>query len=123
MPLYPPSPENFHVVGVQILPENRIELAWDLYTNASLRDDYMMFNEEHNFFCNVWGNPQRLFAHLRSVVGYELWRNLSNDFLPPDEGILVANETNLPQGVLSYIDTDTLPNREYWYKLAAKIAE
>jgi len=123
MSLFPAPPINFHVVGVQILPENRIEMAWDLYTDISLRDDYMIFNADHDFFCTMGGNPERLFAHLRHVVGYELWRNLTVNFSPPDEGILVADENNLPQGILSYIDLDTVPNQVYWYKLAAKIVE
>ena len=123
MSFFPQPPINFHVVGVQILPSNRIEMAWDLYTDASLRTDFMTFNENANFFCLVGVNSERIFAHMRSVIGYELWRNLSNDFLPPDEGILVADESNLPQGILSYIDVDTVANQEYWYKLAAKIAE
>jgi len=123
MSFFPQPPIDFHVVGVQILPSNRIEMAWDLYTDASLRTDFMTFNENANFFCFIGVNSERIFAHMRSVIGYELWRNLSNDFLPPDEGILVADESSLPQGILSYIDVDTVANQEYWYKLAAKIAE
>ena len=123
MALFPPAPTNFRVTAVRIVPSVRISLAWDEYDNNLLRDDILHSNVEGQKAAQQGINSDRVSAHNRYCVGYELWRKATCDFTPPQQGTQLADETTLEHSTTEYHDDTAELNHVYYYKLAAKIQQ
>ncbi|HZN02847.1 MAG TPA: prepilin-type N-terminal cleavage/methylation domain-containing protein, partial [Candidatus Polarisedimenticolia bacterium] len=104
----PDVPQNLTATGNGTLApqDSQIVLTW---------------NEVKNNSNNVTNDPDLLNAHtiLRDGKGYKLYRDTVSTFTPDDATNLVAPNTILGNGVLTWTDTAVANCQTYYYKLKA----
>jgi prepilin-type N-terminal cleavage/methylation domain-containing protein len=104
----PATPANLQATGNGTLSaqDSRIVLTW---------------NEVQNNSNNVTNDPDLLNSHtiLRDGAGYKLYRDTSSTFTPDDATNLVATNTVLGNGVLTWTDNGVANCQNYYYKLKA----
>jgi prepilin-type N-terminal cleavage/methylation domain-containing protein len=104
----PDTPQNLTATGNGTLnpQDSRIVLTW---------------NEVQNNSNNVTNDPDVLNSHtvLRDGAGYKLYRDTVSTFTPNDSTNLVATNTVIPNGVLTWTDTAVANCQTYYYKLKA----
>ena len=104
----PDTPSNLAATGNGSLApqDSRIVLTW---------------NEVKNNSNNVTNDPDVLNSHtiLRDGAGYKLYRDTVSSFTPNDSTNLVASNSVLGNGVLTWTDANVANCQTYYYKLKA----
>ena len=104
----PDTPQNLQATGNGTLTpqDSRIVLTW---------------NEVQNNSNNVTNDPDLINSHtiLRDGAGYKLYRDTVSTFTPNDGTNLVATNTILQNGVLTWTDNTVANCTNYYYKLKA----
>jgi prepilin-type N-terminal cleavage/methylation domain-containing protein len=104
----PDTPQNLKATGNGTLApqDSRIVLTW---------------NEVQNNSNNVTNDPDLINTHtiLRDGAGYKLYRDIVSTFTPNDATNLVATNTVLGNGVLTWTDAAVANCQTYYYKLKA----
>lgn len=111
-----PSPPNLRVTNVDNTPISKVELAWDVVSDADLRKNYLFTNDAGRITAQSGLVPNYVLAHTRSVVGYKLYGN-SVAFTPPAQGTLLADEITLTKLVLAFIDFTISQNEKRLFKI------
>ena len=67
------------------------------------------------------GDPNSIGGHtiLRDAAGYKLYRDVVSSFTPNDATNMVANNTTLPVGALTWTDPNVANCQTYYYKVHA----
>jgi len=116
--IYPIFPQNLRITNVSCDPVPKVDLAWNLVSNSDLHYNVLYYSKPGHIYAASGVEPDRIYAHQRTVAGYSLYRNGTLPFTPPGEGSEIADEGLLTAGVSVHSDISVFQGNTYHYKIA-----